>query len=169
MVDGKLTHKDSMGNESSIARGEVQYMSAGTGVMHSEYNKESEEARLLQIWILPDKRNHTPNYGEYKFKWEEREDKFLHMVSSKEGDAPIKINQDVNFYVIELSKDKEEKFEIKSGRQAYMVQIEGSSAVNGIELKTRDGLESIGESLEIKALEKSHILIIEMLERDDLK
>lgn len=169
VIDGRLTHKDSMGNESSIARGEVQYMSAGTGVTHSEYNKDPEEARLLQIWILPDKRNHIPNYGEYKFKWNEREDKFLHMVSSKEGDAPVKINQDVNFYVIELSKDKEEKFEIKSGRQAYMVQIEGSSVVNGIELNMRDGLESIGESLEIKALEKSHILIIEMQERDDLK
>ena len=169
MINGRLTHKDSMGNESSIGRGEVQYMSAGTGVLHSEYNKESEEARLLQIWILPDKRNHIPNYGEYKFKWEEREDKFLHMVSSKDGDAPVKINQDVNFYVIELSKDKEESFEIKEGRQAYMVQIEGKSLVNEIEMDTRDGLESIGESLNIKALEKSHFLIIEMQEREDLK
>lgn len=169
VVNGHLTHKDSMGNESSIGRGEVQYMSAGTGVLHSEYNNDSEEVRLLQIWILPDKRNHIPNYGEYKFKWEEREDKFLHMVSSKEGDAPVKINQDVNFYVIELSKDKEESFEIKEGRQAYMVQIEGKSLVNDIEMNTRDGLESIGESLKIKALEKSHFLIIEMQEREDLK
>ena len=91
------------------------------------------------------------------------------MVSSKDGDAPVKINQDVNFYVIELSKDKEESFEIKEGRQAYMVQIEGKSLVNEIEMDTRDGLESIGESLNIKALEKSHFLIIEMQEREDLK
>ena len=169
VVNGKLTHKDSMGNESTLKRGEVQYMSAGTGVTHSEYNKDPEELRLLQIWILPDRKNHTPNYGEYKFNWEERENKWLHLVSGKEGDAHIKINQDVNFYVIELEKGSEEKLEVADGRQAYMVQIEGSSLVNNNELKERDGLESIGETLNIKAVEKSHILIIEMMEREDLK
>ena len=67
VVHGYLTHKDSMGNESTLSRGQVQYMSAGTGVRHSEYNNHSEELRLLQIWVLPDRKGHTPNYGEYKF------------------------------------------------------------------------------------------------------
>lgn len=169
VVDGYLTHKDSMGNESSIKRGEVQYMSAGTGVTHSEYNKHEEELRLLQIWILPDRKNHIPAYGEYKFEWSERENKFLHFVSRKDGEAPIKVNQDVNFYVIEMEKGKEETFEIKEGRQAYLVLIEGTAVINSISLNARDGLESIGESLKIKSNEKSHILIIEMEERDDLK
>ena len=124
VVEGEITHEDSMGNSSSLKRGEVQYMSAGTGVMHSEYNMGKENLRLLQIWILPDRKNHTPAYGEFRFKWEERENKFLHMVSSKEGDAPIKINQDVNFYASFLEKGKEIDFEVKSGRQAYLVQIE---------------------------------------------
>ena len=141
VIHGYLTHKDSMGNESTLSRGQVQYMSAGTGVKHSEYNNHSEELRLLQMWVLP----------------------------SKSGDAPIKINQDMNFYALELDDGKEENFEIKHGRQAYVVQIEGKSSINDLILNTKDGLETIGESLKIKALGKCHILIIEMQEREDLK
>ena len=169
VIEGKLTHKDSMGNESTLERGEVQYMSAGTGVTHSEYNKHAEDTRILQIWVLPDRKGHTPNYGEYKFKYEDRIGKWLHFVSSKEGNAPIKVNQDVNFYVTEIEAGKEMEFEVKEGRQAYVVQIEGKSEINSTAMNPRDGLETIGESLKIAALEKSHILVIEMKEREDLK
>ena len=169
VIEGKLTHKDSMGNESTLERGEVQYMSAGTGVTHSEYNKHAEDTRILQIWVLPDRKGHTPNYGEYKFKYEDRIGKWLHFVSSKEGGAPIKVNQDVNFYVTEIEAGKEMEFEVKEGRQAYVVQIEGKSEINSTAMNPRDGLETIGESLKIAALEKSHILVIEMKEREDLK
>ena len=169
VIEGKLTHKDSMGNESTLERGEVQYMSAGTGVTHSEYNKHAEDTRILQIWVLPDRKGHTPNYGEDKFKYEDRIGKWLHFVSSKEGDAPIKVNQDVNFYVTEIEAGKEMEFEVKEGRQAYVVQIEGKSEINSTAMNPRDGLETIGESLKIAALEKSHILVIEMKEREDLK
>ena len=169
VIEGKLTHKDSMGNESTLERGEVQYMSAGTGVTHSEYNKHAEDTRILQIWVLPDRKGHTPNYGEYKFKYEDRIGKWLHFVSSKEGDAPIKVNQDVNFYVTEIEAGKEMEFEVKEGRQAYVVQIEGKSEINSTAMNPRGGLETIGESLKIAALEKSHILVIEMKEREDLK
>ena len=169
VIEGKLTHKDSMGNESTLERGEVQYMSAGTGVTHSEYNKHAEDTRILQIWVLPDRKGHTPNYGEYKFKYEDRMGKWLHFVSSKEGNAPIKVNQDVNFYVTEIEAGKEMEFEVKEGRQAYVVQIEGKSEINSTAMNPRDGLETIGESLKIAALEKSHILVIEMKEREDLK
>ena len=169
VIEGKLTHKDSMGNESTLERGEVQYMSAGTGVTHSEYNKHAEDTRILQIWVLPDRKGHTPNYGEYKFKYEDRIGKWLHFVSSKEGDAPIKVNQDVNFYVTEIEAGKEMEFEVKEGRQAYVVQIEGKSEINSTAMNPRDGLETIGENLKIAALEKSHILVIEMKEREDLK
>ena len=169
VIEGKLTHKDSMGNESTLERGEVQYMSAGTGVTHSEYNKHAEDTRILQIWVLPDRKGHTPNYGEHKFKYEDRVGKWLHFVSSKDGDAPIKINQDVNFYVTEIEAGKEAEFEVKEGRQAYIVQIEGKSEINSVAMNPRDGMESIGESLKIFSVEKSHILIIEMKEREDLK
>lgn len=166
VVNGELTHGDSMGNKNTITRGHVQYMSAGTGVYHSEHNLGKDTSRLLQIWILPDKKGYTPNYGDYRFEWEARKNKWLHMVSSKEGEAPIKINQDANIYSLELDTEKEINFPVKDGRQAYLVQIEGASEVNSILLNGRDAMEIIEEDILIKAKETSHILIIEMKKLD---
>ena len=165
-IEGELTHEDSMGSKGVIGRGQVQYMSAGTGVYHSEHNKGDVTARFLQIWVLPDKKNHTPNYGDFKFAWEERKNKWFHFVSSKEGDAPIKVNQDINFYALELDKGNEIDFSVGNRRQAYMVQIEGTSTVNGTELNQRDAAEIVEEDVKIKATEKSHILVIEMTKKN---
>lgn len=162
LVNGELTHKDSMGNESTITRGHVQYMSAGTGVYHSEQNFGDETLRLLQIWIVPNKAGHTPNYGDYRFKMEDRHNKWQHMVSNKEGQAPIKIHQDANIYSLELDQDKEISFPVAAGRQAYLVQIEGSSTINNLTLTARDALEIIEEDIQIKTNETSHFLVIEM-------
>lgn len=162
VVDGELTHSDSMGNTNTITRGHVQYMSAGTGVYHSEHNMGRETLRLLQIWIFPDKSGYEPSYGDHQFNWDDRKNKWLHMVSSRTGDAPIKINQDMNIYALELDKGKEIAFSIKKGRQVYMVQVEGSSETNQIPLHARDSLECTEEALLIKAKETSHLLILEM-------
>lgn len=162
VIDGKLTHKDSMGNVGKISRGEVQYMSAGTGVYHSEYNLEDENLRLLQIWIFPDKQDYKPNYGEYKFNWSDRKNKWLHIVSSIEGNASIKIHQDINIYSIYLDKDNEQSLNIEQDRQAYLVQIEGNSIINNIELNKKDALEITEENIYIKAKESSHLLVLEM-------
>lgn len=81
VVDGELTHGDSMGNKNTLGRGEVQYMSAGTGVYHSEHNMGEDTLRFLQIWIYPDKNGYKPNYGDYKFNWDERKNNWHHMVS----------------------------------------------------------------------------------------
>ncbi len=162
VVNGELTHGDSMGNKNTITRGHVQYMSAGTGVFHSEHNLGVEELRFLQIWIFPDKKGYKPNYGDYRFEWKDRHNQWLHMVSSSNGNAPIKINQDMNIYSIELDKGKETNFTVGEGRQAYLVQIEGSSLINGIQLHDRDGIEIEEEILEVKAEETSHMLILEM-------
>ncbi len=162
VVDGSLTHADSMGNQRTINRGHIQYMSAGTGVLHSEHNRAEDPLRLLQIWIFPDKQGYAPNYGDLLFDWEERQNKWLHMVSSKQGSAPVKINQDVNFYSLELEKDKEINFQVATGRQAYLVQIEGKSIINGLSLDARDALEIAEEEINIKADETSHFLVIEM-------
>ncbi len=161
-VNGELTHGDSMGNKNTITRGQVQYMSAGTGVLHSEYNNGEETVRLLQIWILPDQYGHTPNYGDYRFNWDDRKNKWLHMVSGVDGSAPIKIHQDANIYSLELEQGKEISFPVKEGRQAYLVQIEGTSTINGIELNDRDGMEIVEEDITINTKNTSHILIIEM-------
>ncbi|MBS4211604.1 pirin family protein [Neobacillus rhizophilus] len=162
VVNGDLTHGDSMGNKNTVTRGHVQYMSAGTGVFHSEHNLGSETLRFLQIWILPDRAGYEPNYGDYRFNWEDRHNEWLHMVSSKEGDAPIKINQDANIYSLELEAGKEISFPVSEGRQAYLVQIEGNSTINTLTLNTRDALEIVEEDIQINSNETSHILLIEM-------
>ncbi|WP_297632339.1 pirin family protein [uncultured Clostridium sp.] len=162
IVSGEITHGDSMGNKRSLTRGNVQYMSAGTGVLHSEHNYGDEMLRLLQIWIYPDKAGYTPNYGDYEFDWSLRENKWLNIVSGKSGNAPIKINQDVNVYVLALDKDKEIEFEVKQGRQAYLVQIEGKAKINSVELDAKDALEIVEEDIKIVAEEKSHFIVIEM-------
>lgn len=162
VIDGELTHGDSMGNKRTLYRGQVQYMSAGTGVLHSEYNYGDKPGRFLQIWVLPDKNGYAPNYGDYLFDWEERKNKWLHFVSNKTGNAPIKVNQDVNFYALELDADKEITFPVKEGRQAYLVQIEGSSFINNINLTERDALEITEEDITIKSKDTSHFLLIEM-------
>ncbi|MFJ8244461.1 pirin family protein [Peribacillus asahii] len=163
VVDGELTHQDSMGNKSTITRGQVQYMSAGTGVYHSEHNMGDNTLRMLQIWIIPDRAGHTPHYGDFRFDMEARHNKWLHMVSNKEGSAPIQINQDANLYALELDPGKEISFPVKEGRQAYLVQIEGSSTINELTLNARDALEIVEEDIHIKANDTSHVLVIEMV------
>ncbi|WP_072679581.1 pirin family protein [Arcobacter sp. LA11] len=166
IVDGEITHKDSMGNSETLKRGEVQYLSAGDGIYHSEYNKSKDkDLRLLQIWILPPKNNLPKLYGSYKFKEEQSENKLLNIVSSKEENASIQIYQDVNFYVSRLKKHKNLEFNIKEKRQIYFVQIEGISTINGLELKESDAMEITKESkIDIKAITSSHFLFIEMKE-----
>lgn len=162
VIDGQLTHGDSMGNKHTLSRGHIQYMSAGTGVYHSEHNFGEDILRFLQIWIYPDEKGHTPNYGDYRFEWDDRKNHWLHAVSGKDGNAPVKVNQDVNIHVLELEKGKEAEFPVDSGRQAYLVQIEGSSDINSVALGARDALEVMEEAIKIKAVEKSHLIVIEM-------
>lgn len=162
VVDGTLTHQDSMGNQSTLSRGNVQYMSAGTGIFHSEHNLGNETLRLLQIWILPDQPNLTPNYGEYLFDWEERMGKWLHIVSGPTGNAPIHIHQDANLYVLALEKGETLSFPVQQGRQAYLVQIEGTSTANDIFLEPQDAVEIVEEAIQLSTTDASHYLLIEM-------
>lgn len=164
IVNGEITHKDSMGNERTLKRGEVQYMSAGTGVFHSEYNLDKErDLRLLQIWILPPKKGLTPIYGEVLYTKEERHNKLLNIVSNKDGDAKTKIHQDVNFYVCELDEGKSVEYDLGEHRQIYFVQIEGFLSLNGTMLTDSDAMEIVDErALSITALSPSHFLFIEM-------
>ncbi len=162
VINGGLTHGDTMGNKNTVYRGEVQYMSAGTGIYHSEQNLGDETTRILQVWIIPDKKGYKPAYGDYRYNEEDRKNNWLNIVSSKDGNAAVKINQDANFYVVELDEGKEIDFKVESNRQAYLVQIEGDSNINNLELNERDALEIIEEDINIKAKKKSNILVIEM-------
>ncbi|MDD3008600.1 MAG: pirin family protein [Arcobacter sp.] len=162
VVNGEITHKDSMGNSETLKRGEVQYLSAGDGIYHSEHNlHKSEDLRLLQIWIIPPFAGLPRLYGSHQYKEEERQNRLLNIVSSQNGDSKIKIYQDINIFVSEL--DKELDYKIKKDRQVYFVQIEGSSNINGTLLENGDAMEIVDEDiLTIKPITKSHILFIEM-------
>jgi len=162
VIDGELTHGDSMKNKSTLQRGHVQYMSAGTGVEHSEHNLGNGLARFLQIWIYPDQRGYKPNYGEYRFEWNQRHNKWLHIVSYMTGSAPIQIHQDANIYVLELNEGDTISFPVKEKRQAYLVQIEGKSIINELSLEARDAMAIIEEDINIIAQTTSHFILIEM-------
>jgi redox-sensitive bicupin YhaK (pirin superfamily) len=165
VIDGQLTHGDSMGNKETLQRGQVQYMSAGTGVFHSEYNNGDERLRFLQIWILPDGKNYKPNYGDYRFNFDDRKDDWLPIATwteNRSAEAPIKIHADVNVYATEISEGSKLEFPVSEDRQAYLVLIEGDANIGDINLTERDAAEITGESVEINANKKSHILLIEM-------
>lgn len=165
VVNGELTHGDSMGNQRTLTHGQVQYMSAGTGVTHSERNRGTEPLRFVQVWIYPDKKGYDPNYGDVMFEFEDRRDKWLPIAASTEhmnSEAPIRIHADANIYATIISKGKEMTFDVKEGRQAYMVLLEGEAEISGIHLNMRDALEITEEAVTIKALEESHVYVIEM-------
>ena len=164
IVDGEITHEDSMGNVETLKRGEVQYMSAGTGVRHSEFNiNEKKDLRLLQMWIVPPKNDTKPLYGSHRYQEEERKNKLLNIVSSQKGNAKVKIHQDVNIYASELEATMSLEHPIAQGRQVYLVQIEGRSLINKIELNAGDALEVTQENkLDVYALSDSHFLFLDM-------
>lgn len=165
VVDGALTHTDSMGHQRTLTRGQTQYMSAGTGVMHSEYNLGAEPLRFLQIWIVPDRKNVMPNYGDQAFAFKEREGRWLAIAAgleNKTSQAPIHIHADVNIYAAMIHREKPLSFVVEARRQAYLVLIEGEADINGIDLSMRDALEISEESISILPRETAHVLLIEM-------
>jgi redox-sensitive bicupin YhaK (pirin superfamily) len=165
VVKGTLAHKDSMGNKSSIIRGQAQYMSAGTGVTHSEYNGGEDELRFMQMWIIPNKKGYPPNYGDQKFVWEERIDKWLPIATgyeNTENTAPIKIHADANVYAAYLSAESTIDFQLSNNRQAYLVLLEGDAKIENIEMTERDALEIIGQSVTITTNKGGHVYIVEM-------
>lgn len=163
VVDGTLTHKDSMGNKRNLVRGQVQYMSAGTGVTHSEYNLTEKPLRFLQIWIMPDKKEYLPNYGDYQFEWKDREGKWLQIVSGPKGNGPIYIHQDMNVSVVSLKVDEDINYDIQADRQVYLVQIEGNGMINGESINEKDGAEIFDESkIKLTAKTDSHYILFDM-------
>jgi len=168
IIDGKLSHRDSVGNQEILSRGNVQYISAGTGVTHSELNEQDEWCRLLQIWVLPEKRNLPVRYGINKFSLEDRENKLFHIISGSKNkdEAPIHLSQDINVYVSELTgKDKKLTFSLAEGRQAYIYCFEGSVTIDQFpSLGERDALKVYGQAkLEFSLnSNQAHFIIIEV-------
>ena len=176
IVDGELTHKDSMGTEESLGRGAIQFMTAGSGVRHSEYNHGEKPLRFIQTWIAPSASGLKPNYGSFKGCTESRRNQVQHLVSNavdKSTSTPVEINQDLDGFASEIEKGKKVVYELPEGRQAYLLCIEGGVTVNGEQLKKYDSCEitgTSGGSLEIVATdveqtehgELAHILMFVM-------
>ena len=166
VLSGELTHADSMGNKESLGRGAIQYLSAGTGITHSEMNDGDETVHLIQTWILPYTKNLEPQYGSRTFKPEERKNKWLYLVGPKESDAPISIYQNASMYACELDDTKKIEFEVKDTKQIYIKLMEGSADINGILAGPGDAAEIIGENVNITGINDAHILLIELLKED---
>jgi redox-sensitive bicupin YhaK (pirin superfamily) len=165
VIEGELTHGDSMGNQRVLTRGQVQYMSAGTGVLHSELNQGKDLLRFFQIWILPDKQGYPPNYGDYPFQMEDRLGRWL-PIAAQVGDsasqAPIRVHADINAYAAFIKKGTSLDFKAAPGRQGYLVLAEGAVQVEGIALKTRDALEIVEQNITLEAAEDAHMVLVEM-------
>jgi len=162
---GDLEHKDSMGTVSVIKQGDVQVMSAGTGVTHSEYNKNSDKpVKFFQIWIIPNKENVKPRYDQIKLKAEDRKNKLQQIVSPNPDDEGMWIHQDAWFHLGSLDKDTELIYNLKkNGNGVYVFVIEGEVTVNEQKLSRRDGLEITDtEQLNIKADSEAEILLMEV-------
>ena len=153
MISGELSHRDSMGNGETIRPNEVQRMTAGTGVLHSEYSSPTDRTHLLQIWILPEKQNLQPGYEQKEFATEEKQGK-LKLVASRGGDdGSVHINQDVKLYASVLKEDEVVELNLTEGRHAWIQLINGSLTINGEKLEAGDGAAVSDESrLKINAL-----------------
>jgi redox-sensitive bicupin YhaK (pirin superfamily) len=140
MIDGALEHKDSMGNGSVIRRNEVQRMTAGSGVQHSEFNHSDEElAHLLQIWILPESEGLTPGYEEKVFGSPEKQNKLCLIASCDARDGSLKIHQDVDLYASILDSGRELEHRFVTGRKGWIQVVSGELVVNDNTLVAGDG------------------------------
>ena len=166
ILEGALEHQDSMGHKQAIHPNEVQVMSAGTGVFHSEYNHNADkQVNLLQIWLFPNKRNVEPQYDQRVFAQEERVNSLQALVSPIDNNAPgLKIHQDAWVYRTDLQDGKELTHTLHGSQNGvYAFVINGSVTINGKELNKRDAIGISGEQkIEIKAAADSDVLLLEV-------
>jgi len=164
VLDGALAHKDSMGNGSVIRPGDVQYMSAGTGVAHSEFNASDKEAvHLYQIWMFPDKKNYQPTYDQKHFSNDDKRGKLRLVVSPDGRDGSVKIRQDNELYATVLGPGESVQHEIKPDRHAYVQVVRGSVTLNGQELNVGDGAAiSAEKSLELSGVKDAEVLLFDL-------
>ena len=162
-LEGELEHKDSMGNVAIIKAGEIQVMSAGTGIYHSEYNKSSEkEGKFLQIWVFPNKKNVTPRYDQYILKNEKNV--LQQILSPNKDEEGVWIHQNAWFHLGNFDADKTVEYQLKNTENGvYAFVINGNITIEDVELQTRDALGIWNtNSLILKTLKDTTILLMEV-------
>jgi redox-sensitive bicupin YhaK (pirin superfamily) len=165
VLEGSLEHKDSMGTGSTIRPGEIQKMSAGTGIRHSEFNPSKTEAvHLLQIWILPEKKGLRPMYEQKAIPAEEKKGKLRLLGSPEGGDGKVTIYQDAKLYATELAPGDSVQHELESGRYAWVQVARGKISLNGKTLQAGDGAAVTNEQkLELAGVgDKSEVLLFDL-------
>lgn len=164
IIDGAIEHKDSMGNGTVITAGEVQRMTAGTGVLHSEFNhSQDEELHLLQIWIYPEQNGLEPGYEQTRFPREEKLNR-LRLVGSRDGrEGSVTIHQDVDLYASILEAGNTLPLDLRNDRKVFVQLIDGNIIVNGQELSAGDGAQLQDErALQIAASSDAEFLVFDM-------
>lgn len=163
VLEGELSHKDSMGNGSTIRPGDVQRMTAGTGVRHSEMNPGESRVHLLQIWILPEKRGLEPGYEQKHIPLDERKNRFR-LVASRDGrDGSVTIHQDAEIWTAILDPKTKVEYSLKPNRYAWLQVARGKVQLNGGELAQGDGVALTEESkLDIEGVESAEIILFDL-------
>ena len=162
---GALAHEDSTGGKGVIKPGEVQRMTAGKGVYHSEFNhSQSEEARILQIWFIPDKAGYEPSYEQTAYDREKAKNHLLKLVSKKDGDGVVTINQDAELYFSELSKGNSITHNTSEERGVYIYLIEGKLLIDQTELNNGDAVKITDEkNIEVTSSENSSFILFDVV------
>lgn len=164
-LQGDLEHKDSMGNVAVIKEGDVQVMSAGTGVTHSEYNKNADsEVKFLQIWLFPRKRGVTPRYDQISIRDIQKQNAFYQVLSPDPDDQGVWINQDAWFHLGNFDAGHAEKYSIRrAGNGVYAFILEGDVEINGEKLSKRDGMGVWDtDAITVKATTGSRVLLMDV-------
>jgi hypothetical protein len=164
VLDGALEHKDSMGNGSVIRAGDVQYMAAGTGVRHSEYNASATDpVHLLQIWLLPKKAGVAPRYAQQAFSDDRKRDRLALLVSPDGREGSIATNQDALLYGSRPDDDRALSYQLADRRQGYLHVARGKVRVGGYELGAGDGARfGAGEHLTIVGVDAAEVLLFDL-------
>lgn len=165
-LEGDLEHKDSMGNKTVIRHGDVQVMSAGTGVYHSEYNHNNDrQVKFLQIWVFPNKKGVTPRYDQMTLDVNDRRNKFQQVVSPNADDEGVWVHQDAWFHLGQFDKDFSLNYDVKkTGNGVYAFVLNGEFEIDGQKLETRDGYGMWDlDNFNVKALtQDAEILLMEV-------
>jgi quercetin 2,3-dioxygenase len=164
VLDGEISHKDSTGGRGVIHAGEVQRMTAGTGVAHSEFNaSETLPLRLLQMWVLPERSGLTPSYEQKQFSTAQRTGVLLPIASGQDMPGAVKVHQDVTFYVARLQNGDQVSHDLKPGRRAFFYVIDGEVALNGEKLSAGDQARVTDlTKLEIAGTMESEFILIDL-------
>jgi len=161
--EGAITHQDSLGNKGRTAAGDVQVMSAGTGIRHAEYNLEPETTRIFQIWIEPSRTGGAPSWGAKPFPKGDRSGRFVTLASGIEGDAEaLPIRTDARVLGATLKAGETADYVLDASRHAYLVPATGAVEVNGVRLNARDGAAITAETkLTVTALEDAELVLVD--------